>query len=80
MSHFERFVTDGNAKAGVILDEGFMVETRAKTVEQERERERERKEVCAALQKAASFRCLVEEWKDGEELKLHPKEKCVFVE
>ena len=62
MSQFEKFVTDGNekadelAKAGVMLDEGFMAETRAKTVQQERE------EMYAALQCAASFHCLVE-WK-----------------
>ena len=43
-SHFEKFVTDGNetaddlAKAGAVLDEGFMAETRAKTVQQEREK------------------------------------------
>ena len=48
MSHFEKFVTDGNekadelAKAGAMLDEGFMAEARAKTVQQER------KEVYAA--------------------------------
>ena len=61
MSHFEKFVTDGNEKAdeladaGAMLDEGFISETRAKTVEQEQE------EVYAALQYAASFHCLVEE-------------------
>ena len=64
MSHFERFVSldkekeDELAKAGAMLDEGFMAEARAKTMQQERE------EVCAALQYAASFHCLVEEWKD----------------
>ena len=48
MSHFEKFVTEGNEKAedlakeGVLLDEGFMAQTRAKTVERE--------EVYAALQ------------------------------
>ena len=42
MSQFEMFVADGNekadglAKAGATLDEGFMAETRAKTVQQER--------------------------------------------
>ena len=75
MSHFEKFVTDGIekadelAKAGAILDEGFMAETRAKTVQQERE------EVCAA-----SFHCLVEEWKHCEELKPKPQEKWIFEE
>ena len=43
MSHSEKFVTEGNekadelAKAGAMLDEGFMVEARAKTAQQERE-------------------------------------------
>ena len=57
MSHFERFVTEGNekadelVKAGAMLDEGFMTEARAKTMQQERE------EVYAAPQYAANFRC-----------------------
>ena len=43
MSRFEKFLTEGNekadelAKAGAMLDEDFMAETRAKTVQQERE-------------------------------------------
>ena len=49
------------------LDEGFMVEARVKTLQQERE------EVYAALQYAASFHCLVEQWKGCEELKPKPK-------
>ena len=57
-----------------MLDEGFMAEARAKTMQQERE------EVSLALQYAASFHCLVEEWKDCEELKPKPKEKWVFIE
>ena len=67
MTHIERFVTEGNekadelAKAGAMPDEGFMAEVRAVTAKQERE------EVYAALQYAASFHCLVEEWKDCEE-------------
>ena len=75
MSQFEMLVTEGYekvdelAKAGAMLDEGFMAETRAETMQQERE------EVYAALQYAASFHCLVEEWKDCEELKPKPKEK-----
>ena len=78
MSQFDKFVTQGNEKAdelakeGAVLDEGFMAETRAKTVQQERE------EIFAALQYAASFHCLVEEWKDCEELKPKPKEKWIF--
>ena len=71
----ERFVTVGNekadesAKAGAMSDERFKAQTRAKTVQQERE------ELSAALQHAASFHCLVKEWKDCEELKPQPKEK-----
>ena len=38
---------------------------------------RERREVYAALQFAASFYCLVEEWKDCEELKPQPKENLI---
>ena len=74
------FVADGSekvdelAKAGAMLDEGFMAEARAKTVQQERE------EVYAALQYAASFHCLLEEWKDCAELKPKPKEKWIFVD
>ena len=52
MTHFE--------KAGALLDEGFMAQTRARTVQEERE------EVCAASQYAASFHCLVEECEDCE--------------
>ena len=68
VSQFERFVTEGNekadewAKAGAMLDEGFIVETRAKIVQQERE------EVYAVLQDAASFFCRVKESKDCEGL------------
>ena len=55
ISPFERFVTEGNEnKAGAMLDEGFMAEARAETVQQERD------EVYAALLYAASFHCLVE--------------------
>ena len=61
MTKFERFVTKGNetadklAKAGAMLDEGFMAEVRADTFKQGRE------EVYVALQYAARFHCLVEE-------------------
>ena len=46
MSQFEKFVNEGNeeadelATAGAMLDEGFMAETTAKTVQEERETER----------------------------------------
>ena len=42
MSHFEKFVTEGNEKAdelangGAMLDEGFMAEAKTKTTQQER--------------------------------------------
>ena len=79
MSHFERFVTKGNEKAdelakGAVLDEGFVAEVRANTMQQERA------EVNAALQYAASFFCLVQEWEDCGELKPKPKEKWTFVD
>ena len=76
LTQFERFVTEGNkkasesAKAGAMMDEGFMGEATAQTMKQERE------EVYVALQCAAGFHCLVEEWKDCEEIKR--KEKCSF--
>ena len=75
MSHLEKFVTVGNEKAdelakeGALLDEGCMAEARAETFQQERE------EVFAALQCAPSFHCLVEQWKDCEELKPKRREK-----
>ena len=62
------------AKAGAMLDEGFMADVRAKTVQQERE------DVHAVLQYAASFHCLVEEWKDCEELKPKSKERWTLVD
>ena len=80
MSQFEKFVTEGNekadelAKGGALLDGWFLAETRAVTMQQERE------EVYAALQYAASFHCLVEQWKECEELKPEPKEKLIFVD
>ena len=43
MSHFEKFVTEGHekadklAKAGAMLDEGYMAEAKAETMQQERE-------------------------------------------
>ena len=80
MSHFEKFVTEGNekddelAKEGALVDKGFMAESRAESMQQERE------EVYAALQYVASFHCKVEEWKDCEELKPEPKEKWTFVD
>ena len=62
---FQKFITEGNekaelAKGGALLDTGFMAEARPETMQQERE------ELYAALQYAASFHCLVEEWTDRE--------------
>ena len=80
MSQFERFVTEGNekadelAKAGAMLDKWFVAEARAETMQQDKE------EVYAALLYAASFRCLVGQWKDCEELKPKPEEKLIFVD
>ena len=65
---------DELAKAGAMLDEGFMAEARAETKKKERE------EVYVALQCAASFHCSVEEWKDCEELRPKTKEKWIFVD
>ena len=41
--------------------------------------QQERVEVNASLQHAASFHCLVEEWKDCEKLKPKSKEMWIFV-
>ena len=51
-----------------------MAQVRAITIQQERE------EFYGALQNyVATIQCLVEEWKDCEELGLKPEEKRVFV-
>ena len=78
MTKFERFVTEGNekadefAKAGAMLDEGFMAVARADTLKQGREK------VYVALQYAVSFHCLEEQWKDCAELEPKPKESGVL--
>ena len=78
MSSLEKFVTEGNEMKALwqkrMLDEGFMAVVRAETMQQERE------ETYAALPYAASSHCLVEEWKDCEELKPKPKDKWTFVD
>ena len=48
-----------------MLEEGFMAEARAETMQQERE------EVYVALQYAASFHRSVVEWKDCEAASFH---------
>ena len=79
MLFFEKFITEGNEKAdelakeGAMVDGGLMAQVRASTVQQERE------EVYAALRYAASLHCLVEEWKDCEELKPKPQKKWTVV-
>ena len=78
VSLIDKFITEGNeragepAKEGAMLDGGEMAQVRATTIQQERE------EVHAALQHAASFHCLVEEWKDGEEHGPKPKEQLIL--
>ena len=42
--------------------------------------QQEREEVYVALQCAVHFHCLVEEWKDCEELRPKPKEKSILVD
>ena len=51
-----------------------MADARAETMQQQRE------DVYAALQYAASMHCLAEQWKDCEELRPKPREKCIFVD
>ena len=57
-----------------MLDEGFLTQARGSAIQQDRE------VVYAALQYAASFHCLVEEWKDCEEQEPKSKEKCIIVD
>ena len=47
---------------------------------EQRQRSRKEREVNVALQYAASFDCLVEEWKDGEELRPKLIEKWSFID
>ena len=61
------------AKEGMRLDGGEMAQVRAITIQEESA------EVSAALPYAASFHCLVEEWKDCEELQPKPKRKTFFL-
>ena len=74
-SFFEKFITEGHEKAdeqakdGAMMDGGLMAQVRTSAVQQARE------EVYTALQYAANFHCLVEEWQDCEELKTQAKNK-----
>ena len=81
MSHFEKFVTDGNekadelAKAGAMLDERFMAE-------EERQRQSSRS-VKMCMHPCSTQPAFTVWWKNGktvEELKLKPKEKLIFVD
>ena len=78
MTLFEKFVTDGNeragelAKDGAIWDGGEMAQVGASTVQQQRD------DVFAALQCAAGFHYVVEDWKDCEELKPQTEDKWTF--
>ena len=80
MSHFEKFVTEGNEKAdelakeGALLDEGFMAR------QEQRQLSRSEKRCTQFCSVRPVFHCLVEEWKDCEELKPQPKERLAFVE
>ena len=65
---------DELARAGAMLDAGFMAEVRGKTVQHERE------DVYAALQYAASFHCSVEESKDCEEIWKKAQYKWIVVD
>ena len=75
MTKIERFVTEGNEKADE--NAGRRIYGRSESCCFSAG---EREEVYVALQCAASFHCLVKEWKDCEELKPKPKEKWSFVD
>ena len=76
MSHFEKFVTEkaDELAKGAMMDEGFVAEARAKTMQQERE------EVYAAMQCAASFHCLVEDGKTVQKSSHSQKKSGPFVD
>ena len=76
MSHFEKFVTEGNEKADELAKRRSNAGQRVWRKQEQRQQEGE--EVYAALQYAANFHCLVEAWKDCEERKPKPQEKCTF--
>ena len=78
MTTIERFVTEGNDKAdelakGAMLDQGFYGRSESCYYESG-----EREEVYVSLQNAASFHCLVEEWKDCEEPRAKAESEVVF--
>ena len=81
MSFFEKFVTEGNqgkrdelAKEGVMLDGGFLAQTRANTIQQEREKK------CTQLcSMRPSFTVW---WRNGKTVKnsSHSQKKWIFVD
>ena len=79
MSHFEKFVTEGNGKADDLANAGAMLDERVYGGS-ERQCSRSEKRCTQLCSTAASFHCLVEEWTDCEELKPKPKEKLIFVD
>ena len=72
MSLLEKFITEGSEKADELAKESWTKVLWHKH-EQVQSSKREREEVHAALQYAASSHCLLEEWKDCEELEPQPK-------
>ena len=80
MSHFEKFVTEGNetadelAKAGALMDEGFICGRKG-----ENSAAREREEVYAAFSTQPAFTVW---WKNGKVVKFYlkpkPKETLIF--
>ena len=79
MSQFERFVTKATRR---VTSWQKQEQCWTKDLWQKRKQKlcsrKERR--CTQHCHAASFHCLVEQWKDSEELRPTPKEKWVFVE
>ena len=73
MSHFEKFVTEGNEKAdelakeGAMLDGDFTAQARADTIQQEREREREKRCTQPCSTRLAAFTVW---WRNGKTVKM----------
>ena len=75
MTHFEKFVTDGNEKAGVSWQrqERCWMKDSWRRPEQKRF-SRNEKRCTQPCSTQPAFHCMVEEWKDFEEVKPKPKE------
>ena len=63
MSHMEKLITDGNEK-GTSWQRQEQCRTKDSWRKREQRQSSKREEVCAALQCAASFHCLIQKWKD----------------